>query len=89
MLGAKFSNLNPRKYKILLVVAEVYRQQLWMYEQESRRIDDRIVSITQPHIRPIVRGKAAKSVEFGAKLSVSCFDNYVFLSRLSWDNYQL
>ncbi len=56
---------------MLLVVTEVYRQQLWMYENESNRIDDRIVSITQPHIRPIVRGKAGKSVEFGAKLSVS------------------
>lgn len=87
LLGAQLSVLNPRKYKILLVVSEVYRQQLWMYENESRRIDDRIVSINQPHIRPIVRGKAGKPVEFGAKLSVSCFDNYVFLSRLSWDNY--
>ncbi len=73
-LGAELSRLNPRKYKMLLVVAEVYRQPTRMYENESNRIDDRIVSITQPHIRPIVRGKVGKSVEFGAKLSVSCFD---------------
>ena len=72
---------------MLLVVTEVYRQQLWMYQNESNRIDDRIVSITQPHIRPIVRGKAGKPVEFGAKISVSCFDNYVFLDHLSWDNF--
>ena len=72
---------------MLLVVTEVYRQQLWMYENQSNRIDDRIVSINQPHIRPIVRGKAGKPVEFGAKLSVSCFDNYVFLDHLSWDNF--
>ncbi len=85
--GAELSSLSPRKYKILLVIAEVYRQQLWMYENESNRIDDRIVSITQPHIRPIVRGKAGKPVEFGAKLSVSCFENYVFLDHLSWDNF--
>ncbi|MGK7940983.1 MAG: IS5 family transposase [Crocosphaera sp.] len=85
--GAELSSLSPRKYKMLLVIAEVYRQQLWMYENESNRIDDRIVSITQPHIRPIVRGKAGKPVEFGAKLSVSCFDNYVFLDHLSWDNF--
>jgi transposase, IS5 family len=84
---AKLSSLNPIKYKMLLVVTEVYRQQLWMYENESNRIDDRIVSITQPHIRPIVRGKAGKPVEFGAKLSVSCFENYVFLDHLSWDNF--
>ena len=49
---------------MLLVVTEVYRQQLWMYQNESNRIDDRIVSITQPHIRPIVRVKAGKPVEF-------------------------
>ena len=72
---------------MLLVITEVYRQQLWMYENESNRIDDRIVSITQPHIRPIIRGKAGNPVEFGAKLSVSCFDNYVFLDHLSWDNF--
>ena len=72
---------------MLLVVTEVYRQQLWMYENESKRVDDRIVSITQPHIRPIVRGKAGKAVEFGAKLSVSCCEQYVFLDHLSWDNF--
>jgi transposase, IS5 family len=85
--GAKLSILSKRNYKMLLVVTEVYRQQLWMYENESSRIEDRIVSITQPHIRPIVRGKAGKPVEFGAKLSVSCFDSYVFLDHLSWDNF--
>ncbi len=85
--GAELTSLSPRKHKMLLVVTEVYRQQLWMYQNESNRIDDRIVSISQPHIRPIVRGKAGQPVEFGAKLSVSCFDNYVFLDHLSWDNF--
>ncbi len=85
--GASLSSLSPRQYKMLLVITEVYRQQLWMYENESKRIDDRIVSITQPHVRPIVRGKAGKPVEFGAKISVSCFDEYVFLDHLSWDNF--
>ncbi len=71
----------------MLVVTEVYRQQLWMHENEAKRIDERIVSITQPHVRPIVRGKAGNPVEFGAKLSVSCFENYVFLDHLSWSNF--
>jgi len=43
--GADLSKLSPRKYKMLLVVTEVYRQQLWMYQNESTRIDERIVSI--------------------------------------------
>ena len=70
-----------------MVIAEVYRQQLWMYENNTNRIEDRIVSINQPHIRPIVRGKAGSSVEFGAKISASCVDGYVFLDHLSWENF--
>ena len=67
-------------YKMLLVVTEVYRQQLWMYENKTHSIEDRIVSLTQPNIRPIVRGKAGKSVEFGAKLSgASHFGTYIKL----------
>jgi transposase, IS5 family len=72
---------------MLLVVATVYHQQLSMYENKQQRVDDRIVSIAQPHIRPIVRGKAGTPVEFGAKLSVSYHDGYVFIDRLSWDNF--
>lgn len=85
--GAKLENLSKRQYKMLLVVAEIYRQQLWLYENKKQSIDDRIVSLAQPHIRPIVRGKAGKAVEFGAKLSASCFEGYVFLDHISWDNF--
>jgi hypothetical protein len=35
----------------------------------------------------MVRGKVGKSVEFGAKISASCFEGYVFLDRMSWDNF--
>jgi len=85
--GACLSGLSKRQYKMLLVVAEVYRQQSEMFENKKQRIDDRIVSLSQPHVRPIVRGKAGKPVEFGAKLSASCFNGYVFLDHLSWDNF--
>ena len=53
------------------VVRRGIRQQWQMYRDNSRRCDDRIVSISQPYVRPIVRGKQSKPVEFGAKLSVS------------------
>jgi len=85
--GAGLEVLRYQQYKSLLVVAEVYRQQQWMYENKTSRIEDRIVSLSQPHIRPIVRGKAGTSVEFGAKLSVSLRDGYVFLDRIDWDNF--
>ena len=85
--GAALEVLSNSEYKSLLVVAEVYRQQQWMYENKVSRIDDRIVSLSQPHIRPLVRGKAGTPVEFGAKLSASVRDGYAFLDRISWDNF--
>ena len=71
----------------MLVLTEILRQQQWLLDNNKQSIEDRIVSLRQPHIRPILRGKAGKSVEFGAKLSASCFEGYVFLDRMSWDNF--
>ncbi len=79
--------LNRRQYKDLLVVSELYRQQRWMYENRIRRIGDRIVSISQPHVRPIKRGKAGSDTEFGPKLSVNLVEGYGFVDRCSWDNF--
>jgi len=79
--------LDRRQYRDLLVIHELYRQQLWMYENNSHRISDRIVSISQPHVRPIVRGKASAQTEFGAKLSACLVDGSVFLDRLDWNPY--
>jgi len=85
--ASSLSLLSKCQYKNLLVINELHRQQNWMHEQHENRINDRIVSISQPHIRPIKRGKAHASTEFGAKLSASLVEGYCFLDRLSWDNY--
>lgn len=85
--GASLRELNRRQYRSLLVIHELFRQQQQMYQQQVKRIDHRIVSLSQPHIRPIVRGKAGAMVEFGAKLNVSYVAGYVFLERLSWDAF--
>ncbi|MBD2548873.1 transposase, partial [Microcystis elabens FACHB-917] len=74
-------------YRKLLVASEVHRQQQEMYDADSRRIDDRIVNLSKPHVRPIVRGKAGKKTEFGAKISISDDNGFVDVDRISWDNY--
>jgi len=79
--------LKRRHYKNLLVIHEVYRQQKWLYDHSETRIADRIVSISQPHVRPIKRGKAGAATEFGAKISVSLIDGFSFVDRISWDAY--
>jgi len=79
--------LSRREYKNLLVCREIYRQQLHMVQNNSLRVDGRIVSVSQPHVRPIKRGKAGRDTEFGAKLSISVVDGFSFVDRISWDNY--
>ncbi len=48
---------------------------------------DRIVSISQPHVRPIVRGRQGKDVEFGARLGLSLMDGFMTRDNLSRDAY--
>ncbi|WP_085961791.1 IS5-like element ISCysp16 family transposase [Crocosphaera chwakensis] len=84
--GASLKNLSKETANLLETIKKVYKQQRVMWENKTQSVPQRIVSLTQPHIRPIVRGKAGKPIEFGAKLSVSCVDNYVFLDRISWEN---
>ena len=58
-----------------------------MFEERIHSIDHRIVSIHQPHVRPIVRGKTNANVEFGAKIQVSLMNGYAFLDDLSWEAF--
>jgi hypothetical protein len=85
--GAVLLGLGAQLYRKLLVTREVYRQQQEMFDKDSRRIDDRIVNLAKPHVRPIVRGKAGKKTEFGAKISISDDNGFVDVDRISWDNY--
>ena len=54
----------------------VHDQQREMPDQKTRRVEHRIVSLHQPHVRPIVRGKAGHETEFGAKLTARLEDGY-------------
>jgi len=60
-------HLDGRLYRLLLVSQELYRQQQLMYQRKYHRVEGRIVSLSQPHVRPIIRGKAKSPVEFGVK----------------------
>ena len=51
---------------------------------EGRKVSDRIVSIDRHYVRPIVRGKETKSVEFGAKVNNIQIDGISFIEHLSF-----
>jgi IS5 family transposase len=79
--------LTAKQYKYFLVIQETYRQQKQMFDKKNHTVEHRIVSVHQPHVRPIVRGKEKAKVEFGSKLQVSLVNGFTFLDELSWDAF--
>ena len=70
------------------VIQHLYQQQREMYRTNTRRCDHRIVSISQPRVRPIIRGKLNKNVEFGAKLSASLTeDGIARVDQIRWEAF--
>ena len=58
-----------------------------MYDERKKSCDQRIVSIHQPYVRPIKRGKARADTEFGPKISIAMVNGYADVTRLSWEAY--
>ena len=73
---------------LLDILETVYSQQQYMFVNNTHSVENRIVSISQPYIRPIVRGKAKSPVEFGAKLDLSVDETGMCrIEKLSFDAY--
>jgi hypothetical protein len=79
--------LNHKWQRYYWIIQTLYIQQKEMFDKKSHSVEHRIVSIHQPHIRPIVRGKSRNKTEFGAKIHLSMVDGYSFLDTISWDAY--
>jgi transposase, IS5 family len=81
---------NPLTYNQIQqfwIIQTINDQQRKMYREKTNRCDNRIVSISQPHVRPILRGKQGKRVEFGSKLGLSLANGFLKADTLSWDAY--
>lgn len=79
--------LESKQLERIDVIRKVYEQQNYMYCNKVHAVPDRIVSISQPYIRPIVRGKAKDPTEFGAKLDISLDNGFARVEKLSFDPY--
>jgi hypothetical protein len=71
----------------LLTIRELLLQQKEMQSNNTRKCNNRIVSLRQPHVRPIVRGKSGKRYEFGQKLAFSVVNGYTFIEKQSFDSF--
>jgi hypothetical protein len=80
--------LRKCEQKIMCAIINMYHQQDQMFKAGVHSCTDRIISIFQPHLRPIVRGKSKAPTEFGAKIGVSLGEGgYTFVDHHSWDAY--
>ena len=71
----------------LQVIRLLYSQQQEMYSTNTHRVENRIVSLSQPWVRPVVRGKQNAEVEFGAKVEMSDVNGYLRIEDLRWDAF--
>jgi hypothetical protein len=78
----------PKKYhERIKVIRKVLKQQKEIFETGNNSVPDRIVSISKSYIRPIVRGKETKPVEFGAKVNMIQIDGINFIEYISFDAF--
>ena len=83
--GYELSESDMAMYK---TIQELYRQQKYMFDNKTHTVENRIVSLNQPYIRPIVRGKAKTPVEFGAKYDVSIDEKgHARLEKINFEPY--
>jgi len=79
---------NKKETQMLQTIYKLYEQQDYMYKNKVHSVEKRIVSLSQPFIRPIVRGKLKAAVEFGAKLDLSIAEGgYARIERISFEAY--
>ena len=79
--------LSDKSKGLFSTIEKLYEQQNYMYQNHTHSVEDRIVSIVQPYVRPIVRGKAKAPVEFGAKLDLSIERGLGRIERISFDSF--
>ena len=78
-----------REKQTIDIITKAYRQQCNHFQSGDAResIPNRIVSVSKPYVRPIVRGKEAKNVEFGAKCNNILVDGISFIEKLSFNAF--
>lgn len=77
-----------KEISLLMTIYKLYEQQQYMYQNKIQSVENCIVSISQPWIRPIVRGKTKAPVEFGAKFDLSIDDSGLGrIEKISYDAY--
>lgn len=84
---SKAIHLVPSVAQRFKTIKQVYLQQFYLLENNTTKVKDRIVSLSQPHIRPIVRGKENKPVEWGIKAHIMQVDGINIVEHQSFNAF--
>ena len=71
----------------IATINKVYKQQQLHFDNPKAKINDRIVSLAKPYLRPIVRGKETKRVEFGMKVHEMQIGGINFIEHWSFSAF--
>ena len=81
------SELSEEQLDRFELIKEIYDQQKTMFDNNTNRIEGKILNLRQPHVRAIARNKARSKYEYGQKLALSSVDGYVYIEKQSWENF--
>lgn len=79
--------ISPKTIDALKTLSLIHDQQFEMWKLKINRIERRIVSVSQPWVRPIKQGKASVNTEFGSKIALSTVEGYVRMEYFSFENF--
>jgi hypothetical protein len=79
---------DKHQWRMFWILQELYRQQDLMFKSKKNKIEDRLVSLQQPHARPIKRGKGGgKDTEFGPKINVSLSEGIARVDQIDFNAF--
>ena len=79
--------LTHQQYSYIRTIKKVLEQQRYLFTHPGTKVKDRIVSLYKPYLRPIVRGKENKPVEFGMKAHMLYCGGLTYFDTMSFDAF--
>lgn len=83
----KGGDLSACYYKTFSTIKAVIEQQKQLLANPKAKVKQRIVSLHKPYLRPIVRGKENKPVEFGMKVHMNQVDGVNWIEHVDFENF--
>ena len=79
--------LKTNFFSRISTIKKIYNQQQLHFNNPKAKIKHRIISLAKPYLRPIVRGKETKRVEFGMKVHEMQIDGINFIEHWDFEAY--